>query len=455
MVRRCYPPSKGRYDHTVSAFYIEEGRHPLKGSVSISGAKNATLPLMAACILSDESLNLLNVPDLADIATMCALLEHLGISIHHDKERRHMTLKAETITSSIAPYGLVRKMRASILVLAPLLARYGTARVALPGGCAIGSRPIDFHLQALQRFGVSIDVFDGDVIAQNRHGKRLRGARIVFPSISVGATENALMAACLAKGESILVNCAREPEVVDLARCLSSMGAQIDGIGRDVMHVQGVETLRGTRHHVIPDRIEAGSYALAVTACGGDIILEGCIGDHLTLLWDLLSQHGVVISQTRAHHTGPMAGQDNVRVRMASHRPCSFDVTTDAYPGFPTDLQAQLMAVACALGGTSTIKEHIFENRFMHVAELRRMNADIRIRGHAATVMGTSPLRGAHVKATDLRASMGLVIAGLAAQGATCIDDSDHIERGYEHIEKKFQSLGARIKKLDDKKNVL
>ena len=408
---------------------------PLVGTIPISGAKNASLPLMAACLLSDDHLKLSQVPHLSDIDMMAQLLRHLGVTIKWNRARQEMVLTSRDLHHFDAPYEAVSRMRASILVLGPLLARYGQARVALPGGCAIGNRPIDYHLQGLRQLGAQLDVVGGDIIA--RVTARLKGCRIVFPSVSVGATENLLMAACLAEGDTELVNCAQEPEISDLAKCLCQMGAQIEGIGSSFLRIQGRPRLAAAEHRVIADRIEAGSYALATVACGGHVVLESCQDTHMHALWTLLMMNGITIRQGK---TGTHV------IRQGQTQKCRFDATTAPYPGFPTDLQAQLMATACVVGDVSVIRETIFENRFMHVAELKRMNAHITTEKDNAMIQGGTRLIGTDVKATDLRSSMGLVIAALAADGKTIIHHAEHLQRGYQDIEKKLSSLGAYIK---------
>ena len=422
---------------------IDGMSRPLEGTIAIAGAKNASLPLLAASLMSERTLVLDNVPMLSDTTTMMDLLRHLGVTVTYD-EHRGQAVCSGGARHVHAPYHLVSAMRASFLVLGPLLARHGKARVALPGGCAIGSRPIDYHLEGLRALGATIDIVGGDVLATAPKGLRgggLRGAAIRLPEVSVGATANLLMAAALARGETRLDNCAQEPEVCDLAQCLKSMGVDIDGIGSPSLRVQGKDSLSNSgrhNHRVIEDRIEAGSYALAVVACGGHVTLKGCVYEHLQALWDMLRLNGVDV-----HDKG-----GSVTVVARDLKDCRFDVTTAPYPGFPTDLQAQLMAAACVVGKETIVHETIFENRFMHVDELRRMGADITVRKNTAWVRGGRTLIGTEVQASDLRSSMGLVIAALAAQGRTLLHDEHHLRRGYEDVEKKMAQLGGKIQKL-------
>jgi UDP-N-acetylglucosamine 1-carboxyvinyltransferase len=422
----------------MDTIHIQGGR-PLAGTVQISGSKNAALPLMAAALLTDEPLALANVPRLMDIDSMAGLLEGHGAGIVDEGGEngapRRLTIRVREIADTTAPYDLVRKMRASVLVLGPLLARCGEARVSLPGGCAIGTRPVDLHLKALTALGAEIELEDGYIVARAPQG--LTGARIAFPQVSVGATENALMAAALAAGETVIANAAREPEIGDLAGCLTAMGARIEGIGSDTLVVTGVERLHGADYEVIADRIEAGSFAIAAAITGGRLELEGARLDHLEAFAETLAQAGVTM---RATNAGIEVARANGAVR-------GVGVTTEPYPGFPTDLQAQFMALAALAEGTSVISEHIFENRFMHVPELVRMGADIEVHGAEATVRGVRQLRGAPVMATDLRASMSLVLAGLAAQGETVVNRVYHIDRGYERIVRKLQGCGAEIER--------
>jgi UDP-N-acetylglucosamine 1-carboxyvinyltransferase len=419
------------------------GGVPIKGEIPISGAKNAALPLMTAALLSEETLTLSNLPHLADITTLANLLAQHGVEIRMNggaagdgHAGRVLELSARTIASTRAPYDLVRKMRASVLVLGPLLAREGRAEVSMPGGCAIGTRPVDLHLQGLSLLGAEIDLREGYVHATAPRG--LVGAEIVFPMVSVGATENLLMAASLAKGTTRLVNAAREPEVTDLANCLVSMGAQIEGIGSDTLIVEGVERLHGAEHSVIPDRIEAGTYAIAAAITGGDVELVGAKADHLSSVIEILGRAGVSITETGR----------GLRVRRTDGHLHGVDVMTEPFPGFPTDLQAQTMSLMANAEGAAMITESIFENRFMHVPELCRMGADINVHGASAMVRGQPSLTGAEVMATDLRASVSLVIAALAAEGETVVNRVYHLDRGYERLEDKLAACGARIERI-------
>ncbi len=414
---------------------------PLKGAIAIGGAKNAALPLMAAALLTDAPLTLRNLPQLADIATMAHLLRALGVETapgagaNGGADKRTMVLAARRIADSTAPYDLVRKMRASVVVLGPLLARTGVARVSLPGGCAIGTRPVDIHLQALAALGAEIELTGGYIEAKAPKG--LAGARVVFPKVTVGGTENLLMAAALARGTTVLANAAREPEVTDLARCLIAMGARIDGLGTDTLTVEGVERLGPATHSILPDRIESGTYAIAAAVTGGEIMLEGA-------RLDLMES---VATALRAAGAGVEAAAGGVRVA-GNGRARGVDAMTDPYPGFPTDMQAQFMALMATASGASMITETIFENRFMHVPELCRMGADINVHGASAIVRGVERLSGAEVMATDLRASVSLVLAALAAEGETVVNRVYHIDRGYERIEEKLARLGAAIERV-------
>ncbi len=408
------------------------GGRPLNGSVPISGAKNAALPLMAAALLADGPLTLTNAPDLADIATMAQLLRHHGLAVAHDKTARTLTISGAA-SELEAPYDIVRKMRASVLVLGPLLARFGRARVSLPGGCAIGTRPVDLHIKALEQLGAEIEINAGYIEAKGR----LRGARIIFPQVSVGATENLLMAACLAEGETELVNAAREPEIGDLAMCLMRMGARIEGIGTDRLRVEGGATLLPATHPIVPDRIEAGTFACAAAITGGQLHLDGARLDHLGSVARVLRDAGVDVAETQ---TGLLVTRRN-GLR-------GTDVMTEPFPGFATDMQAQFMALMCVAEGASMITETIFENRFMHVPELARMGARINFHGSSAIVRGVPRLSGAPVMATDLRASVSLILAGLAAEGETIVNRVYHLDRGYEHIEAKLAAVGADIERL-------
>lgn len=415
------------------------GGRPLTGKIRISGAKNAALPLLTASLLTDETLTLQNMPQLADIATMASLLGQHGVSIglSGDGAKGHtLDLRAKDVMNTTAPYELVRKMRASVLVLGPLLARARHAKVSLPGGCAIGTRPVDLHIAALEQMGAEITLSDGYMHASAPQG--LRGAEIVFPKVTVTGTENILMAAALAKGETVIVNAAREPEVGDLAACLVAMGAQIEGVGTDRLRVIGKDRLHGAVHPVIADRIEAGSFAMAAAITGGDVELVGARMDCLKSAFRVLAKAGVMAEET----------PDGIRVRRAAGRLQGTDAMTEPFPGFPTDLQAQFMALMCVAEGASMITETIFENRFMHVPELTRMGANITVHGSSAMVRGVKGLKGAPVMATDLRASMSLVIAGLAAEGETVLNRIYHLDRGYERIEEKLGVCGASIERV-------
>jgi UDP-N-acetylglucosamine 1-carboxyvinyltransferase len=411
------------------------GGRPLGGAIPISGAKNAALPLMAAALLSDGPLRLGNAPDLADVATMGLLLRHHGLSVDHDKAGRTITLVGAA-TDLEAPYEIVRRMRASVLVLGPLLARYGEAKVSLPGGCAIGTRPVDLHLRALEQLGAAIELESGYIHARAPRGG-LRGAKVIFPQVSVGATENLLMAATLAEGETELVNAAREPEIADLAMCLMRMGARIEGIGTDRLRVEGVRSLAGADHRIVPDRIEAGTYACAAAITGGSVLLEGARLDHLGATARILREAGVEVTER----------PDGLRVSRMNGL-SGVDVMTEPFPGFATDMQAQFMALMCVAEGASMITETIFENRFMHVPELMRMGARINYHGASAIVRGVPRLSGAPVMATDLRASVSLVLAGLAAEGETIVNRVYHLDRGYERVEAKLAAVGADIERL-------
>ena len=415
------------------------GGNALSGELPISGAKNAALPLLATSLLTDETLTLSNLPRLADISTMGNLLEQHGVEIEVIKngdEGRTATLTARKIASTTAPYDLVRKMRASVLVLGPLVARCGEAQVSLPGGCAIGTRPVDLHLHGLEQMGAEIELKEGYIHA--RAPKGLTGGRVVFPKVSVGATENLLMAASLAKGETVLVNAAREPEVSDLANCLVAMGARIEGIGGDTLTIQGVEQLHAASHSVIADRIETGTYAMAAAITGGELELIGADLDNLEAMVTVLSDAGVEFGKTAR----------GIRVSRRNSVLKGVDAMTEPYPGFPTDLQAQMMALMCVAEGAAMVTETIFENRFMHVPELTRMGADITVHGSSAMIRGVKSLTGAPVMATDLRASVSLVLAGLAASGETVLNRVYHLDRGYERLEAKLAACGADIERV-------
>ena len=413
------------------------GGRPLQGEVPIAGAKNAALPELTAALLCAEPVTLSNVPRLQDVATMLKLLRHMGVAATRRADAPEtVTLDAASITAPEAPYELVKTMRASILVLGPLLARLGRAKVSLPGGCAIGSRPVDQHIKGLQAMGAEIAVEHGYILAS---AKRLKGARITTDMVTVTGTENLLMAAALAQGETLLENAAQEPEVADLAELLIAMGARIQGHGSGRIHVQGVDALHAPRggHRIIADRIETGTFLCAVAAAGGDVTLRGTRADHVDALVDKLREAGVAIE----------SGADWIRVR-AQGRPRAVGFRTSEYPAFPTDMQAQLMAVDCIAEGSARISETIFENRFMHVNELVRLGARIEIDGHTAVVHGVPQLSGATVMATDLRASASLVIAGLVAEGQTQIERIYHLDRGYDRMEEKLRALGADIERV-------
>lgn len=408
------------------------GGNRLSGDVAISGAKNAALPILCAGLLTAGSLQLSNVPNLQDVTTIIALMRRMGLRV--EQNGHDVILDGGDITMPEAPYELVKTMRASILVLGPLLARFGEARVSLPGGCAIGSRPVDQHIKGLQAMGAEITIDAGYIHAK---AKRLKGTRIVTDMITVTGTENLLMAAVLADGETVLENAAREPEVADLAHLLVAMGAKIDGIGSDRLVIQGVDALHGATHTVIADRIETGTFLCAVAAAGGDVTLKNTRGDLLDAVLDKLREAGAILT----------SGDDWMRVQMA-RRPMAVSFRTTEYPGFPTDMQAQFMALNCLAEGASHITETIFENRFMHVQELNRLGAAIDIEGNTAIVKGVEKFVGAPVMATDLRASASLVIAGLAAQDETLIERIYHLDRGYDRMENKLSSIGARIERI-------
>ncbi len=414
------------------------GGNRLNGSIPISGAKNCALKLMCAALLSDETLTLENNPNtLRDINSQVELLEHLGCIITRDKSV--MTLNASNIKTYTAPYDIVRKMRGSILVLGPLLARFGKAKVSLPGGCAIGGRPIDMHLKALEEMGATITLEEGYINA-TAPINGLQGIKILFPKVSVGATENLMMAATLANGETTLINAAREPEIIDLGQCLIKMGAKISGLGSETIRIEGTKTLKGALHAVVPDRIETGTYIIAAGMTGGTLRLENARIEHLSAALGLLSQSGIEVAQD---------GNDIIVGREIS-RLQAIDVMTEPYPGFPTDLQAQFMAMLTLCEGAAMVTETIFENRFMHVPELNRMGANITVQGNSAIVRGVKQLHGAQVMATDLRASVALVLAGLVAKGETIINRIYHLERGYENIVGKLGNVGANIKIIEN-----
>ncbi len=418
--------------------FVIRGGNPLLGTVRISGAKNAALPAMAAALLTDEPVVLENIPQVRDIETTRRLLAAMGadVELGYGRAQHRTTICCRNLNSPEASYELVKTMRASTLVLGPLVARCGTARVSLPGGCAIGARPIDLHIRGLERLGATIVQEHGYVEAR---AERLKGAEIVFDKITVTGTEDLLMAATLAEGETVMQNCAREPEVADLADLLNKMGATIEGAGTATIRIHGVSKLHGARHRIIPDRIEAATFIIAGALTDGDLNISGCEPAHLGALLQKLQEVGVKTKQTR----------DSVRVEGTSDLKAA-DVVTEEYPGFPTDMQAQFMALATQAEGTSVITENIFENRFMHALEMVRMGANIKIEGRRAVVRGKSPLSGAAVLASDLRASASLVLAALVAEGETIIDRVYHIDRGYENIEEKLRGVGAQIRRMGE-----
>ena len=416
---------------------VIQGGHKLSGHIPISGAKNSALKLMVACLLTDQPITLTNMPSLADTRFLAQLLETLGVEVYWPKGESTCHLNAAELKSTIAPYDQVRKMRASFNVLGPLIARSGHATVSLPGGCAIGARPVDLHLQALAAMGADLKVEQGYVKAAAIHG--LKGAHINFSMPSVGATEHAMLTATLAEGVTVLENAAREPEIEDLAVCLNSMGADISGAGTSVIRIKGVESLKGTSHPVMPDRIEAGTYAIAAAAAGGDVTLDACPVDALGALIAKLREAGVTVDADETAHT--------LRIRRNGTHLKAVNLSTQPHPGFPTDLQAQFMALMAIADGTSVIRETIFENRFMHAPELSRLGADITVRGQEAIVKGVRQLTAAPVMATDLRASVSLVIAGLAAEGETVVNRIYHLDRGFERLEEKLTACGAQIER--------
>ena len=415
---------------------LVSGGAELRGTIPIAGAKNACLALMPATLLSEEPLTLTNAPRLSDIRTMTELLRSLGCEVSALQSGQVLALSSHALTSEKADYDIVRKMRASILVLGPLLARTGHAVVSLPGGCAIGARPVDLHLRALEALGATLDLRDGYVHATAPGG--LRGGQITFPFVSVGATENALMAATLARGTTVIENAAREPEIVDLARCLRKMGAHVEGEGTPTLTIEGVDRLSGATHPVVTDRIELGTYMIAPAVTGGAVELLGGRLELVGAFAEKLVQAGVDVEETER---GLTVARRNGRIR-------AVDVATEPFPGFPTDLQAQMMALLCTAEGTSRLEERIFENRFMHAPELMRMGARIDVHGGTATVIGVERLRGAPVMATDLRASVSLILAGLAAEGETVVSRVYHLDRGYERLEEKLSACGARIERV-------
>lgn len=406
----------------------------LDGEARISGAKNAALPLLCAALLTKEAVSFTNVPQLQDIRTLLALIEQMGVRVLRDEAAGEVTLDASGLNNAVAPYERVKTMRAAILVLGPLVARCGEARVSLPGGCAIGARPVDQHIKGLQAMGAKIRVEHGYIQAES---PRLKGAHLFTDMVTVTGTENLMMAACLADGETIIENAAREPEVVDLAKCLVAMGARISGAGTDVIRIQGVAALHGATHRIMPDRIETGTYLCAAAASGGDIRLTGTSSAYLDVVIDKLLDAGCEIDLER----------DTIRLR-APKRLTAVNVRTAPYPAFPTDMQAQFMAINCVAQGTAVIRETIFENRFMHAVELQRLGADIQIDANTAVVTGVAALEGATVMATDLRASAGLIIAGLVAEGETVVERIYHLDRGYEQLEQKLTALGAQVRRI-------
>lgn len=412
---------------------VIQGGIPLSGEIRISGAKNAALPILCAALLTEESLHIGNVPHLRDVTTMLELLNQMGAEVSVN-DRMGVEIAARKLHNLVAPYELVKTMRASILVLGPMLARCGQARVSLPGGCAIGSRPVDLHIKGLQAMGAEIEIEHGYILA---HTERLKGARIFMDTVTVTGTENLMMAATLAEGTTVLENAAREPEVVDLANCLIAMGAKIEGAGSDVITVHGVDRLHGADYRVMPDRIEAGTFLVAAAATGGKVLLKDVRPDILDAVLEKLREAGARIE----------CGADTISLEMAGPLK-SVNVRTAPYPAFPTDMQAQFMALNAVANGAATVTETIFENRFMHVQELQRLGANIETEGNTAVVRGVPALSGATVMATDLRASASLVVAGLIAQGETSVERIYHIDRGYECIEEKLSQLGARIKRV-------
>lgn len=418
---------------------LVRGGGPLKGSIPIAGAKNASLALMPATLLSEEPLTLTNAPRLSDIRTMTQLLQSLGAEVTTLQEGRVISMSCHGDINTRAEYDIVRKMRASNLVLGPLLAREGYAEVSLPGGCAIGARPMDIHTDGLEEMGASIDLRDGYLYAKAAGG-RLKGAVIDFPFASVGATENIMMAATLAKGTTVINNAAREPEIVDLADCLRRMGAQIEGDGTANITIQGVDRLGAATHPIVTDRIELGTYMLAPAICGGEVELLGGRINLIGAFCEKLDAAGIEVTET----------EKGLKVKRRTDRVRAVDVTTEPFPGFPTDLQAQMMALLCTAEGTSTLEEKIFENRFMHAPELIRMGAKVDVSGGKAVVTGVDKLKGAPVMATDLRASVSLILAGMAAQGETKVSRVYHLDRGYEHVVAKLSGVGANIERIKD-----
>ncbi len=417
------------------------GGQQLNGQIEISGAKNAALPLMTAAILTDQPLVLNRVPDLKDVGSLCAVLNKLGVTSTYDKVTKKLTLDGGKLNSCVAPYELVSQMRASILVLGPLLARHGEAKVSLPGGCAIGSRPVDLHIDGLALMGAEISLEDGYIHAKAPAGG-LKGAKIHFAKVSVGATENLLMAATLAKGTTVLLNAAREPEIVDLGECLIAMGADIEGLGTDKITIRGVDSLKGITHTVVADRIEAGTFIVAAAMTGGTVTLKNADNRHIHYLLEPLHKAGVDLTENEAEQT--------ITVKRVRDRLRGIDIMTEPYPGFPTDMQAQIMSMLTIADGAGMVTETIFENRFMHAPELIRMGANITVHGSSALVRGVAGLKGADVMATDLRASVSLVLAGLVAKGATTVHHIYHLDRGYENIVEKLSGVGAKLERLKE-----
>ncbi|QEE29367.1 UDP-N-acetylglucosamine 1-carboxyvinyltransferase [Terriglobus albidus] len=418
--------------------FVIRGGNPLLGTIKVSGAKNSALPCMAAAILTEDEIILENIPQVRDIETERKLLESMGASVElgYGRAQHRTSIQCANLSDPVAKYEIVKTMRASSLVLGPLIARTGMARVAMPGGCAIGGRPIDLHLAALEKMGATITYDHGYIEARTQ---RLKGAHIVFDKITVTGTEDILMAAVMAEGETILENCAREPEVTDLAALLTAMGAQIEGAGSSTIKVKGVDKLHGARHRINPDRIEAGTFLIAGAITGGDLNVDSCNPEHL----------GAVIGKLESAGARIDVGRESVRVRSEGHlKPV--DISTEEYPGFPTDMQAQYMALATQCDGTSIVTENIFENRFMHVQELNRMGANIRTEGRVATIVGKTPMQAAAVMCSDLRASASLVLAALVADGETILDRVYHMDRGYERIEEKLRGVGAQIRRMGD-----
>jgi UDP-N-acetylglucosamine 1-carboxyvinyltransferase len=420
---------------------VIEGGKPLNGTVKISGAKNAALPILCACLLTDEKITLHNVPDLHDIKTLIKVLQNIGVDIERNLANETLILHAKTIKNPVVNYDIVKTMRASILVLGPLLSRLGNAVVSLPGGCAIGARPVEQHIKGLRSMLANISIEHGDIHADTNEHKKLIGTKIVTDMITVTGTENLMMAACLAKGTTIIENAAREPEVVDLANMLIAMGANISGIGSDKIIIEGVEKLYGTEYSIMPDRIEAGTFLCAVAATGGNVTLTHCLPSSMDVVIDKLIESGLSINIDGTNIHASMS------LEQTKLKP--INIKTTEHPGFPTDMQAQFMVLNSIANGSSTVVETIFENRFMHVQELVRLGADIHVDGKVASINGVAKLQGATVMATDLRASACLVIGALVAQGTTVIERIYHLDRGYSHIESKIQGLGANIQRVN------